>query len=165
MAFEIASVYFKKRADFGHECKHEHSQAMCIVEHAPTDESENLLKQTSIVRNLDTKPVVAQYRANTERKSYVNQGMTHLEGGWPKDVDASEQSDIARFRKRVEKNEVGFRSVCPVCRERGTEGRGWGGDSTWAPCFFSIASQLRSLDPPLKYRRSSGTQSRAWVLA
>lgn len=106
MAFEIASVYFKKRADFGHECKHEHSQAMCIVEHAPTDESENLLKQTSIVRNLDTKPVVAQYRANTERKSYVNQGMTHLEGGWPKDVDATEQSDIARFRKRVEKNDV-----------------------------------------------------------
>lgn len=31
--------------------------------------------------------------------------MRHVEGGWPKDVDATEQSDVSRFRKKAEKDE------------------------------------------------------------
>ena len=31
--------------------------------------------------------------------------MRHVEGGWPKDVDFTEQSDVSRFRKKVEKDE------------------------------------------------------------
>jgi hypothetical protein len=31
--------------------------------------------------------------------------MRHVEGGWPKDVDFMEQSDVSRFRKKVEKDE------------------------------------------------------------
>lgn len=31
--------------------------------------------------------------------------MRHIEGGWPKDVDFSEQSDVSRFRKKAEKDE------------------------------------------------------------
>lgn len=31
--------------------------------------------------------------------------MRHIEGGWPKDVDASEQGDVTRFRKKAEKDE------------------------------------------------------------
>jgi len=28
-----------------------------------------------------------------------------MEGGWPKDVDFTEQSDVSRFRKKAEKDE------------------------------------------------------------
>jgi len=31
--------------------------------------------------------------------------MRHVEGGWPKDVDFTEQSDVSRFRKKAEKDE------------------------------------------------------------
>jgi dynein intermediate chain 2 len=31
--------------------------------------------------------------------------MRHVEGGWPKDVDFTEQSDVTRFRKKAEKDE------------------------------------------------------------
>ena len=31
--------------------------------------------------------------------------MRHSEGGWPKDVDFTEQSDVTRFRKKAEKDE------------------------------------------------------------
>ena len=34
-----------------------------------------------------------------------NTSMQHTEGGWPKDVDYTEQSDVKRFRKKVEKDE------------------------------------------------------------
>ena len=32
--------------------------------------------------------------------------MRHSEGGWPKDVDFTEQSDVTRFRKKAEKDEL-----------------------------------------------------------
>jgi hypothetical protein len=31
--------------------------------------------------------------------------MRHVEGGWPKDVDFSEQADVTRFRKKAEKDD------------------------------------------------------------
>ena len=31
--------------------------------------------------------------------------MRHVEGGWPKDVDPTEQADVTRFRKKAEKDE------------------------------------------------------------
>jgi dynein intermediate chain 2, axonemal len=31
--------------------------------------------------------------------------MRHVEGGWPKDVDFTEQSDVNRFRKKAEKDD------------------------------------------------------------
>jgi dynein intermediate chain 2 len=34
-----------------------------------------------------------------------NTSMRHSEGGWPKDVDFTEQSDVTRFRKKAEKDE------------------------------------------------------------
>ena len=41
-----------------------------------------------------------------------------LSGGWPKDVDFSEQADVTRFRKKAEKDEE-----YKVRAQRG--GRGW----------------------------------------
>ena len=31
--------------------------------------------------------------------------MRHVEGGWPKDVDPTEQADVTRFRKKAEKDD------------------------------------------------------------
>ena len=31
--------------------------------------------------------------------------MTHSEGGWPKDVDYTEQNDTTRYRRKTEKDE------------------------------------------------------------
>ena len=38
---------------------------------------------------------------NTERVVMKNTSMQHIEGGWPKDVDFTEQSDVKRFRKKA----------------------------------------------------------------
>jgi dynein intermediate chain 2 len=43
--------------------------------------------------------------------------MRHVEGGWPKDVDFTEQSDTSRFRKKAEKDEEyksAVRSLGPI---------------------------------------------------
>ena len=43
--------------------------------------------------------------------------MRHVEGGWPKDVDFTEQSDVTRFRKKAEKDDDyknSFKGLAPV---------------------------------------------------
>ena len=48
---------------------------------------------------------------NTERFNYIPHGMLHTEGGWPKDVDATEKDQTTRWRKKVEKDEEYIRQV------------------------------------------------------
>jgi len=42
---------------------------------------------------------------NTDHVVMKSTSMSHTEGGWPKDVDFTEQSDVTRFRKKAEKDE------------------------------------------------------------
>lgn len=48
---------------------------------------------------------MSETEVNTERVVVKNTSMRHTEGGWPKDVDFTEQSDVNRFRKKAEKDE------------------------------------------------------------
>ena len=44
-------------------------------------------------------------QVNTERFETESKGINHTEGGWAKDVDASEVEQVIRYRKKVEKDE------------------------------------------------------------
>lgn len=53
----------------------------------------------------------------TENVAIKNSSIFHTEGGWPKDVDILEQTDLARFRKKAEKDESylsAMRSLAPI---------------------------------------------------
>jgi dynein intermediate chain 2, axonemal len=47
--------------------------------------------------------------ANTVNKVYVGKGVTHIEGGWPKDLNRSDEEQTQRYRKKIEKSD-GFSS-------------------------------------------------------
>jgi hypothetical protein len=47
----------------------------------------------------------SEHEVNTPRCVLKSSSMRHTEGGWPKDVDPSEQADVTRFRKKVEKDD------------------------------------------------------------
>ena len=48
---------------------------------------------------------MSETEVNTDRVVTTSTSMRHTEGGWPKDVDVTEQSDVTRFRKKAEKDE------------------------------------------------------------
>ncbi len=50
-------------------------------------------------------------KVNTESLTFSNQGILHLQGGWPKDVDPSDVEHTIRFRKKIEKDEEYIKSV------------------------------------------------------
>jgi dynein intermediate chain 2 len=48
-------------------------------------------------------PHQCETKMSTEKAQVTSSSMWHSEGGWPKDVDVTEPSDMSRFRKRTEK--------------------------------------------------------------
>jgi len=50
-------------------------------------------------------------KINTESLSFSNQGILHLQGGWPKDIDPSDVEHTIRFRKKIEKDEEYIKSI------------------------------------------------------
>ena len=44
-------------------------------------------------------------QVNTAFAELINQGINHSEGGWPKDVLASDPEQTARYRRKLEKDE------------------------------------------------------------
>lgn len=57
-----------------------------------------------VMTGVDTNPYLTESEMNTDRVIMANTCLYHSEGGWPKDVDSTDQSDVNRFRKKVEKD-------------------------------------------------------------
>ena len=76
---------------------------------------------------------------NTKRLESASSGMIHAEGGWPKDVDYQEPSDVNRYRKKVEKVRASQQLRQGRVQRGGAadvevHGRGWewgGGGGCW----------------------------------
>ena len=56
-------------------------------------------------------PEFSEHEVNTERYECLSQGVIHIEGGWPKDVDPSEVEQTLRFIKKTEKDEDYIRTI------------------------------------------------------
>ena len=110
---EITTVYQKTRKEFGRPCYHFASSDITTLDEFPAQPE---LKDNFVVRNpsiLDVQaiPEMSEHDVNTERFTYLNVGMFHQEGGWPKDVDPTEKEHTVRYRKKVEKDEEYVRQV------------------------------------------------------
>jgi dynein intermediate chain 2 len=109
---ELAHLYTKQRRDFGKHCKFTGVAAKVLEFNASNKaffESQYVMRNPS-VSCFDTAPHMSEHDANTEILKTKNSSMRHVEGGWPRDVDFNEQSDVTRFRKKAEKDED-FRSA------------------------------------------------------
>lgn len=98
-------VYTKGRRQFGRQC--------CFVEvkehifDKPTDPE-------ILAQHISRNPVnceaqqILQYalsEVNTVDKTYKPNGMTHIEGGWPKDINIFDEEQTIRYKKRLERED------------------------------------------------------------
>ena len=103
---EVAHLYTKPRSEFGKFCDFKDTEPRIIGDIPPTDDfTEDYVKRNPSTVELDTQPRMSEHEVNTERIVLKSSMMKHTEGGWPKDVDSTEQSDTQRFRKRIEKDD------------------------------------------------------------
>lgn len=104
---EIAYAYEKVRKDFGKHTGYFQAVEATIIEKIPSTDAydTNYVARNPSVTMYDTAPQMSEHEANTERMITKSTSMRHQEGGWPRDVDFTEQTDTNRFRKKAEKDE------------------------------------------------------------
>jgi dynein intermediate chain 2 len=102
---EYEFIYMKKRKDFGRFCNFEDVDAKILGAVDRNQESGDLyVEQTILNIVLDNIPQFSEHSVNTARVQTKSRGMLHTEGGWPKEINAEEAQDTAKWRKRLEKD-------------------------------------------------------------
>ncbi|KAL9185252.1 hypothetical protein ACHAXT_003029 [Thalassiosira profunda] len=103
---EIAYEYVKKRSQFGKQTSFQDGETTLLESILPTDAyDDQIILRKSQITGTDTTPELSEAAVNTVTVKTTSTGVHHTEGGWPKDVDPTEQSDTKRYRKKVEKDE------------------------------------------------------------
>ncbi|CAK9075024.1 70 kDa intermediate chain [Durusdinium trenchii] len=120
-------IYMKKRKDFGRYCNFDTVEAKILgqVEKQPScgdmyveqtiinaatwfwcgaalakSEQRTDIVFMTVFHNI---PEFSEHSVNTARVKTHARVMTHVEGGWPKEIDYSEAQDTLKYRKRLEK--------------------------------------------------------------
>ncbi|XP_057675275.1 dynein axonemal intermediate chain 2-like isoform X1 [Corythoichthys intestinalis] len=109
---EIIHEYVKLRSEFGRQCLFSDRPAELLIDVPPNQKlaMQFVLKET---RDLGVQGCweMSEHEVNTERFEYDNEGINHVEGGWPKDINHLEMEQTIRFRKKIEKDEIYMNSV------------------------------------------------------
>jgi len=102
---EYEYIYMKKRKDFGRYCNFDTVEAKILgqVDHQPQC-GDMYVEQTIINAVFHNIPEFSEHSVNTARVKTSARVMTHVEGGWPKEIDYSEAQDTLKYRKRLEKD-------------------------------------------------------------
>lgn len=103
---DIQYSYQKKRNEFGRQCLFSDKGPDVLDNYLPDRKlfKEYILKDP-ISRSTQCAPVQAEHFLNTTRAEFSNMGINHVEGGWPKDVNMTDEEQTKRYRRKIEKDE------------------------------------------------------------
>ncbi len=59
------------------------------------------LERNPVVTVAQCVPEMSEHEVNTTAVLYASKAMSHVEGGWPKDVDYTEAEHVIRYRKKA----------------------------------------------------------------
>lgn len=109
---EYYYTYSKLRQEFGRPISFTVTEprTLGIIEPNP-EQMEQLIPQNP--RNFcgDTLIELSEHTVNTGSVSTCGRGMRHLEGGWPKEVDSTDPQEVAKWKKRAERDPAFLASV------------------------------------------------------
>ena len=100
-------MYTKKRSEFGRQCIFSDRAAEIVLDIAPNPaDLNNYIERSPCEIGIQCAKEMSEHYVNTERSEFTVKGINHVEGGWPKDINYAEPEQVARFRKKVEKEEM-----------------------------------------------------------
>jgi dynein intermediate chain 2 len=109
---EIYYQYVRLRKQFGRHPRFVDEGAEMLADIRPNEEhAQACLPKNPVVTVCQCVPEMSEHEANTNAVTYASKAMSHVEGGWPKDVDYSEAEHTIRYRKKVEKDEDYIQTV------------------------------------------------------
>ncbi|PNH11272.1 Dynein, intermediate chain, flagellar outer arm [Tetrabaena socialis] len=109
---EIYHQYLKLRKQFGRWPKFADEGSEMLADIRPNeDHGKEYIPRNPVTTVTQCVPEMSEHEANTNAVILVNKAMSHVEGGWPKDVDYAEAEHTIRYRKKVEKDEDYIKTV------------------------------------------------------
>jgi hypothetical protein len=94
---EIYHQYVRVRRNFGRHAKFVDGGAEVLADIRPNAEhAAACVPKSPVVTVTQCVPEMSEHEADTTAVIYANRAMSHLEGGWPKDVDATEAEHTIR---------------------------------------------------------------------
>ena len=119
-------TYIKRRNEIGKPPNFADSKQVMPISLLPDTEADLQVDGQTFVhvkrnpnqRTLSNFPLLSESIVNTERVSTVNSGINHVEGGWPKDVDATDLNDKKKYiKKKLEKNADNHDKFTPAVKK------------------------------------------------
>ncbi|KAJ3337869.1 Dynein intermediate chain 2, axonemal [Kappamyces sp. JEL0680] len=109
---EIVYVYQKKRSEFGKQALLSDRPAEVSLAIQPDPAyMKNYVERNPSHTEVQATPDKSEHEVNTESYVVNSCGILHTQGGWPKDVDATDVEHTIRFRKKIEKDEEYMRVI------------------------------------------------------
>eukprot|EP01025_Chloroclados_australasicus_P021583 TRINITY_DN22685_c0_g2_i2.p1 TRINITY_DN22685_c0_g2~~TRINITY_DN22685_c0_g2_i2.p1 ORF type:complete len:553 (-),score=78.42 TRINITY_DN22685_c0_g2_i2:347-2005(-) len=109
---EIYHQYVKLRKEFGRHPRFVDEGAEMLADIRPNEQhAAEYISRNPVTTNCQVVPEMSEHEANTNAVIYANKAMTHVEGGWPKEVDYTEAEHVIRYCKKVEKDEEYVKTV------------------------------------------------------
>jgi hypothetical protein len=106
---EIQAQYVRPRREFGRQAGRGWAEppAEILLDARPDPSAAALLKpapRDPCSAAVQCSPLMAAHAANTVAVTFAHRGAAHVEGGWPRDVDASEPEQTQRCRRKLERD-------------------------------------------------------------
>lgn len=108
--------YTRCRREFGRQCIFgDTSLTLCEID--PDDELKNRFKRAKTVRmEMQNIPQMAENEVLTDNKVMDHFGVYHKEGGWPKEIDISNEDEKSNYRQTTEQTEQYCDPLKRLCR-------------------------------------------------
>lgn len=97
--------YKKDRKCFGQQVQFDDKEQVLFSEGSNHELFKEYIYQNPVDRETSHTRQMAFSIANTERATYKHCGVTHNEGGWPKDINMHDNEQTVRYKRKIEKDE------------------------------------------------------------
>jgi len=109
---EIVHVYQKQRKDFGRQPHFELSDLKTIIDLTPVPKLlKKYVERDPCTVGVQSRADNGVHFSNTDRTETDDKGMSHLEGGWPKDVNVEDPESKKRHIRKLEGDDKYVHSV------------------------------------------------------
>ncbi|XP_037907219.1 dynein intermediate chain 3, ciliary isoform X2 [Hermetia illucens] len=102
---DLQYVYQKERKHFGRAYTFADKNELLFNEPSNRELSKDYICRNPVSQGTQCSHQMALSEANTERASFKPGGITHTEGGWPKDINMHDPEQTVRYRRKIEKDE------------------------------------------------------------
>ncbi|KAL0483032.1 dynein intermediate chain [Acrasis kona] len=103
---QINHEYKKKWREFGRHCDFETTDCEAIIDFKPNAEYQSkYIQRNPIHVGVQFVPELSEHFVDMKTIELKDSGMTHLEGGWPKEVDSTQAESKNRYLKKASNEE------------------------------------------------------------